>query len=374
MSIVITGTGIYTPPHTVTNQQLVTVFNEYVESYNYAHRQEIFASEMERLEYSDADFIQKASGIKKRHFIDKSGILEPTIMCPRIPERADGVLSLQAEISVEAANQALRQANKSASEIDVVIAACSNFQRPYPAIAVEVQQYLGVKGFAFDLNVACSSATFAIQVAHDLIKSGSARSVLIVNPEICSGHLNFRDRDSHFIFGDACAATIVEDKQYAKTSSVFEIMGIRLLTEFSNNVRNNGGFLNRTWPQARDRHDKLFTQQGRKVFKEIPSIVCDLIYQTLKEKKLEPEGVRRFWLHQANLNMNQLIIKKLLGTDVEKDRAPIILDEYGNTSSAGVIIAFHFHSADLKPGDLGVLSSFGAGYSAGCVLLRKQKL
>ena len=84
-------------------------------------------------------------------------------------------------------------------------------QRAYPAMAVEIQHELGMeRGFGFDMNVACSSATFGIQTAADYIRSGNAQSVLVVNPEITSGHLNWRDRDSHFIFGDVATAILVE--------------------------------------------------------------------------------------------------------------------------------------------------------------------
>lgn len=82
--------------------------------------------------------------------------------------------------------------------------------------------------------------------------------------------------------------------------------------------------------------------------------------------------MRRFWLHQANLGMNQLIGKRLLGRDATADDAPVILDEFANTASAGSIIAFHRHRGDLRPGDLGVICSFGAGYSIGSVAVRKR--
>src|SRR5674476_1202827 len=82
-------------------------------------------------------------------------------------------------------------------------------------------------------------------------------------------------------------------------------------------------------------------------------------------------GVRRFWLHQANLAMNQLIGRRLLGRDATSDEAPVILDEFANTASAGSIIAFHRHHDDFKAGEVGVISSFGAGYSIGSVVLRR---
>ena len=92
----------------------------------------------------------------------------------------------------------------SEADIDAVIVACSNMQRAYPAMSIEIQNAIGAKGFAFDMNVACSSATFGLQTAADMIRSGSAKCVLMVNPEVCSGHLEWRDRDCHFIFGDVC--------------------------------------------------------------------------------------------------------------------------------------------------------------------------
>ena len=93
----------------------------------------------------------------------------------------------------------------------------------------------------------------------------------------------------------------------------------------------------------------------------------------LRSLQYEPTQVRRFWLHQANLGMNQLVIKKLVGSEAQAgdDVAPLILDRFANTASAGSIIAFHEHRADLQPGDLGVICSFGAGYSIGSVITRK---
>jgi beta-ketodecanoyl-[acyl-carrier-protein] synthase len=86
---------------------------------------------------------------------------------------------------------------------------------------------------------------------------------------------------------------------------------------------------------------------------------------------LTPDDVRRWWLHQANINMNQLISKKLLGRLPDADEAPIVLDRYANTASAGSVIALTLYHEDIKPGDIGVLCSFGAGYSIGSLLLKK---
>jgi|TARA_R110000868_G_scaffold105189_1_gene289398 beta-ketodecanoyl-[acyl-carrier-protein] synthase len=369
--IVISGTGLFTPPHSISNEELVTSFNSYVDLYNQQHKAAIDSGEMQALEYSSAEFIAKVSGINARYVMEKDSILNPEIMTPRIAERTNDELSILAEMAVHAAKDAMKAAGKTAADIDGVLLACSNAQRPYPAVAIEVQDALGIDGFAFDMNVACSSATFGLQAAADMIKAGSARAILVVNPEICSGHLDFRDRDCHFIFGDVATASVLERADTSQAAKNYEIVSTKLKTQFSNNIRNNFGFLNRAAPDGVGARDKLFVQEGRKVFKEVVPMVAALISGHLEEQNIDPATVKRLWLHQANLHMNELISRKVLGRDPSPQEAPVILDEFANTSSAGSIIAFHKYSDDLQTGDLGVICSFGAGYSIGSVIIKK---
>jgi beta-ketodecanoyl-[acyl-carrier-protein] synthase len=369
-AIVISGTGLFTPAHAISNEALVASFNAYVEQHNAIHGDAIARGELAPLQTSSVDFIAKASGIKSRYVLEPQGILDPTRMCPRIPERPDDALSVQAEISVAAARQALAAAGKRASDIDAVIVACANFQRPYPAIAIEVQEALGIDGYAYDMNVACSSATFGIQAAYSAVMSGQAKSVLVINPEITSGHLNFRDRDSHFIFGDACTALVIEAADVCRAPEVFEISSIKLWTKFSNQIRNNFGFLNRADESGAGKDDKLFRQQGRSVFRQLVPCVVKLVAEHLQQQGLAATDLRRLWLHQANIHMNDFVVEKLLGT-AEPGQVPVILDEYANTASAGSIIAFHNYRDGLENGDRGVICSFGAGYSIGSIIVQK---
>ena len=371
-NVVISGTGLYTPANSISNEELVQSFNTYVQQFNSDNAAAIERGEVQALAESSAAFIEKASGIKSRFVMDKDGILDPQRMKPRLPERSNGEPSILCQMAVAAAEQALQRAGRTAADVDAVIVACSNLQRPYPAIAIEVQQALGINGFGFDMNVACSSATFGIQTACNSVQLGQARAVLVISPEICTGHLNFRDRDSHFIFGDAATAVLVERADLATSRHQFDIVSTKLLTQFSNNIRNNFGFLNRAAEEGIGAPDKLFVQEGRKVFREVCPMVAELIGQHLAENNLNVSDVKRFWLHQANLSMNHLIVKKLLGRDALEEEAPVILDSYANTSSAGSVIALHKHQDDLPQGALGVLSSFGAGYSIGSVILRKR--
>ena len=368
----ISGTGLYTPKEILTNDELVESYNSFVDEFNLENKDKIDKGEIDELQKSNTEFIEKASGVKSRYVQNKSGILDTKFMRPRLRERSESELSNLAEMGVAAAKQAIKNANISTDKIDAVIVACSNLERPYPAIAIEIQNELNINGFAFDMNVACSSATFGIQTIFDMIKSGSIRSALMVNPEICSGHLNFKDRDCHFIFGDVATAVIIEEFDEKSTSpNTYEILGTKLYTEFSNNIRNNYGFLNSSSPEGVDQPDKLFHQNGRQVFKEVVPKVASLIKDHLETNNIEVKDIKAMYLHQANENMNRLISKYILGEEATRDFAPIVLDEYANTSSAGSIIAFHKHNQSLKENDLAIICSFGAGYSIGNVIVRK---
>ena len=367
---VISATGLFTPTETITNEELVDSFNRFVDLHNTQNANAIDAGEVEALQHSSVGFIEKASGIKARHVMAKDPVLDPETMAPRWPERTNDELSLMAQIGVSAAEDALSRAKRDPAQVDAVLCAASNMERAYPAMAIEIQQALGIDGFGFDMNVACSSATFGIQTAADYIRAGNARSVLVVSPEITSGHLNWRDRDSHFIFGDVATAVLVEAQDMAPPSH-WEILGTKLKTVFSNNIRNNFGFLNRASPDGIGEADKLFVQEGRKVFKEVVPMVAEMIVEEADRLGIDPTSLRRLWLHQANAGMNRLIAQRVLGHEASDDESPTVLDTYGNTSSAGSIIAFHLHSDDLGAGDTGLICSFGAGYSAGTVFVRK---
>jgi len=369
--VVISGTGLFTPDQSISNSELVASFNAYAANWNAAHAAAIAAGALAPMQESSEAFIEKASGIRSRFVIDKRGVLDPARMCPDIPERPDDQPSLQCEMAVHAAREALAQAGRTAADIDAVIVACSNLQRPYPAVSVEVQAALGIGGFAFDMNVACSSATFGIDMARNAVLTGSARAVLVISPEICSGHLEFRDRDCHFIFGDACTAVVVESEAATGARAPFRIIDSRLKTTFSNNIRNNFGFLNRAAPGGIGARDKLFRQDGRKVFKEVCPMVAEIIVRQLGDLGIPLAALRRLWLHQANLGMNQLIGRRVLGREPLPEETPVILDTYANTSSAGSIIAFHQFRDDLARGERGVICSFGAGYSVGSLVVER---
>ncbi|MDF2176980.1 beta-ketoacyl-ACP synthase III [Aliiglaciecola sp. CAU 1673] len=371
-SVVISGSGLWTPPFSISNEELVGAYNAWAEKFNAKHQEAIENGAVAAKPLSSAEFIEKASGIKSRFVYTKKGILDIERMRPLIPERRDDELSQQAEMAVNAAKLALEAANKSAADIDAVIVSCAYTQRAYPAIAIEVQNRLGIKGFGFDMLVACSAATFGLHRAYEMVKAGTARAVLVINPELTSPQVNYCDRDSHFIFGDVATAMVVEQGENCKGEHAFEILSTKAVTQYSNNIRSNFGYVTRAQDVEPFSADKLFHQNGRSVFKEVCPMAAEHILEHIGQHGLTPEGVRRWWLHQANINMNLLIAKRLLGRDASADEAPIVLDRYANTASAGSMIAFSLHHQDMQSGDYGLLCSFGAGYSIGSLVVRKK--
>lgn len=371
-AVVISGVGLWKPPHIITNQELVASYNAHADLYNAQHADAIAAGDTAEKPHSSEAFIEKASGIKQRYAYIKDGILDPKRMRPCLPVREDSELSHQAEMALASAERALTAANASAADIDLVIVACAYTQRSYPAIAIEVQQALGITGSGFDMLVACSAATFGLQRAHDAIAAGSARGVLVINPELTSPQVNYGDRDSHFIFGDVSTSVVLQRGDLATSAHQYELLGTKAVTQYSNNIRSNFGYLSYVDDSNPYAADKLFHQNGRSVFKEVCPMAAEHLQTQIAEVGLEREQVRRWWLHQANLNMNQLIVRRLLGRDATDDEAPTVLDEFANTASAGSIISFAQNHEDLVAGDHGVICSFGAGYSIGSLVLRKR--
>ena len=370
-SVVISGSGLWKPDHSISNEELVDAYNAYAKQFNHQHSEAIEKGELKPKPPSSAEFIEKVSGIKSRYIYTKKGVLDIDRMRPDIPERSEDKLSDQAEMALHAAKDALKAANKNAEDIDVVIVACAYTQRSYPALAIEVQGALGIKGFAFDMLVACSAATFALHRAYEMIAAGTAKAVLVINPELTSPQVNYCDRDSHFIFGDVATAMVIESTDTANSEHMFEIMSTKAITQYSNNIRSNFGYVSRANDVEPFAEDKLFHQEGRKVFKEVCPMAVEHISEHLARHQFTAKDVSRWWLHQANINMNTLIGRKLCDRQPTLEEAPIVLDTFANTASAGSIIAFHLYHQDLKLGDIGLLCSFGAGYSIGSLVLKK---
>lgn len=368
-NIFIAGSGIWYPEARVSNEELVNSYNQYVENFNNNNRESIEDGSVEAMEFSSAEFIEKASNIKSRYFIDKEGSLDINRMKPRVNNEHPDRLSMHAKVGIKAAKKAMKQANVSPSQIDAVIVGTSHAPRNYPALAIEIQNEIGIKGYAYDMLVGCSSTTFAINNAYSDIASGLAETILVINPEINTPHVNFTQRDKHFIFGDGCAACVVQKN--SNSNNAYKIIDRKLHTQFSNNIRSNFGYLNRAAIDVKTNEELLFHQNGRGVFKDVCPLVASLISNQLEKNNILPHEVAKFWLHQANGKMIRLITSKILGTDdFDESITPMPIINFGNLASVGSLFAFNLDN-DLEPGQKGVICSFGAGYSVCSIIVEK---
>ena len=217
--------------------------------------------------------------------------------------------------------------------------------------------------------VGCSSTTFAINNAYSDIASGLANTVLVINPEISTPFVNFTHRDKHFIFGDACAATVVQKDSNSKHA--FKIIDRKLHTQFSNNIRSDFSYLNRAAVDQKTMDELMFDQNGRSVFKDVCPLVASLISNQLEKNNINPNDICRFWLHQANGKMIRLIASKILNDDdFDLSLVPMPIKQFGNLASVGSLFAFNLNN-DLESGDKGVICSFGAGYSVCSIIVEK---
>ena len=201
-NIHIAGTGIWFPDEKISNEELINSYNSYVDLFNDENHSKIQEGLLDSMEYSSIEFVEKASGIKSRHVIDKEGILDINRMMPRVKNEHEDRLSIHAEVGIKAAKKAMKQASVSSSDIDAVIVGSSHSARNYPAVAIEIQKELSINGYAYDMLVGCSSTTFAINNAFSDIASGLAKTILVINPEISTPFVNFTHRDKHFILRD----------------------------------------------------------------------------------------------------------------------------------------------------------------------------
>ena len=367
--IYIAGTGIWYPDDSISNDEIVESFNAYVDSFNNTNKDAINNNKVLKLEYSSTEFIEKASGIKTRHVIDKKGILDINKMMPSVVHEDASKMSIHAEVGIKAALKALDNAKMSASDIDAVILGTSHAARNYPSVAIEIQNELGIKGYAYDMLVGCSSTTFAINNAISDISSGVANNVLVINPEISTPFVNYAKRDIHFIFGDGCVATIISKN---KTSdNCYKIIDRKLITKFSNNIRSDWSYFVRAAEDEKAFDDLLFYQNGNSVFKEVCPMVAEIISSQLDSKNIKPKEISKFWLHQANSRMVNLIVSKIIGSDdFDSSLAPLPIEKFGNLASAGSMFAFNLYN-DLEPGEKGLICSFGAGYSVCSIIVQK---
>lgn len=367
---IIRSTGHYIPEAVITNEELVASYNAWAERFNSDNAAAIAAGDQAEQPLSSVEFIKNASGIERRHVVEKSGILNIDTMTPKIAPRAFEEVAFQAEFAMKAVTPALEKAGVSGADVDGVIVASSAQQRNFPGLACEIQEMIGSSGFSFDLTMACASALYGLHIANGMIQSGQAKRMLVCSPEIMTCINVHSRRDVHFIFGDASSAILVEADDGQEGG--WDVVGTHCQNKYSIALRSDFGFINEAERTVQPDYAPGLDQDGHKVFKDVVGFAPTVARSMMQDIGLEPADVRRTWLHQANIRMVDMIAKRILGRDRTEENAPGILHEYGNTSSSSVVINFEQNSDDMASGEHGVMCAFGAGYGVGAAAVRKR--
>lgn len=301
------------------------------------------------VETSDA-WIRERTGVVRRHIIEE----ETTV-----------------SMAEEAARRALENGNVRAEEVDLLIVSTFTSEVMLPCAACEVQKELGaVNAACFDLNAACTGFLFAYNTAQAYIAAGLCRTALLIGSESLSNMVNWKDRGTCILFGDGAGAAVLKAEPGELPSPVMHSDGeagkaLTLASRHRKGWVEEAGQINRLAI-----HPEEFIQMdGREVFRFAVKKVPEVIHELLDASGMNLEQIDYFVLHQANKRIVESVAKRL---EVDIEKFPMNLQEYGNTSSASIPILLDEMNRDgsLKKGQTIVLAGFGAGLSWGAAVLK----
>lgn len=266
----------------------------------------------------------------------------------------DETASSMAEI---AARQAIDVAQIDPETIDLIIVATGTPDRVYPSTACLLQNRLGVKhAVAFDVQAACSGSIFGLSIADQYIKSGAAKTVLVVGAEVCSRIVDWTDRTTCILFGDGAGAVLLTASEEA---------GI-----FSTHIHSDGEYeelLN--CPISSAEKQGYISMRGNEVFKVAVNTLGRIVDETLEANEMDQSHIDWLVPHQANSRIIAATAKKL---KLSMDQVVMTLENQGNTSSASVLLAFNEAVRDgrIQRGQVVLLEAFGAGFTWGSALIK----
>jgi len=273
-------------------------------------------------------------------------------------------------LATAAAKEVLNKRGIDPLEVEMIVVATMMPDSPFPSVACKVQHNVGARNaFAFDISAACSGFVYALEIAAQFIKTGSARNALIIGSEVFSKFVDWSDRSTCVLFGDGAGAAFLEAGQ----EECF--LGFVLRADGSGqnilHMPAGGTALPATVETIQNRQHFL-KMNGLKLFKAVVPMVCDVISDTCKKAGVAIQEVRLIVPHQANVHIIKEVAECL---EIPFERFMINLQKYGNTSAASIPLALIDAVQDGKilPGDLVMLVGFGAGLTCAANLIRWDK-
>lgn len=304
------------------------------------------------------DDLSKIVDTNHEWILDRTGICER-----RVSEGED-----TSSIAYKAAVDALKKANITGEDLDLIIVATITPDSFIPSVACMLQKMIGTKNAtAFDISAACTGFIYSLEVAENLIKGGKYKRALVVGAETLSKIVDWTDRSTCILFGDGAGACIIEavkesDSKIINTYSISDGEKWSALTTGANDVKS-------PFSKQENIKNKHIQMNGREVFKFATSVMVDSVKKVLEGTKYSLEDIDYVVPHQANLRIIDYAAKKL---SIPREKFYVNLDRFGNTSSASIPIALSdmYNQGKLETGNLIVLVGFGGGLTCGATLIK----
>lgn len=303
--------------------------------------------ELEKMVDTTDDWITTRTGIKERHIQKEKGL---------------GT----SDMAVEAVKSLLKKTNTKAEEIDLVICATVTPDMVYPATANVISDKAGIRNaFGFDLNAACSGFIYALITGSKYIESGLNKKVLVIGADKMSSIVDYTDRQTCVIFGDAAGAILLEPSEGENV-----IQDFIFRSDGSGRVhlhQKAGGSVKPASLETIANREHFVYQEGQAVFKFAVSNMADVSVEIMQKNKLTPDDITWLVPHQANLRIIDATARRM---GINKEKVMINIQRYGNTTNGTIPLCLYEWEDKLKPGDNLILAAFGGGFTWGSVYLK----
>ncbi len=322
---IITGVGRCLPDYILTNKEL----ENYVET--------------------DDEWIRTRTGISERRIL-------------KDPKKGTSYLGEKAAL------EALEDADVQASEIDAIIVATVTPDYLFPATAALIQKRIGAKkAFGFDLSAACSGFLYALSTGGNMIESGRANKVLVIGADKMSSIVDFTDRTTCILFGDAGGAVVLEA---GDEGGIIDYVHHTEGDEDCMLYQPAGGSLNPASEETVKNKMHFIRQDGKSVFKKATEGMADVSLEIMERNNLSADDVAWLVPHQANLRIIDATARRM---GLDKEKVMINISHYGNTTAATIPLCLYDWKDKLNKGDNLVLSAFGGGLTWGAIYLKWTK-
>lgn len=323
ISAVVTGVGMYVPDKILDNKYFESIID------------------------TNDEWIRSRTGIKERRILEEGGT---------------------SVLATKAVEDLLKSTNTDPEEIDAIIVGTVTPDMLFPATACLVQDNIGAKNaWGFDLSAACSGFLFALETGANFIKSGQSKKVVVVGADKMSSIIDYTDRNTCILFGDAASAVLLEpsdDPTYGIKESILHVDG----SGRNDLLMKAGGSLRPASHETIDNREHFVYQDGKSVFKAAVKGMADVSVAVMEKSGLKSEDIAYLVPHQANLRIIDATARRM---GITADKVTINIEKYGNTTAATIPLCLteFYRDGKFKKGDNLILSAFGGGFSWGAIHL-----